>query len=347
MVKLNVSGATFGKAVVPIYRLVSMFSLYGILAGILWFGILFVFFFGSSSWVAPFAVNPSDVQVLAITAQVTNSQAAIDTLQLDAKSSTENLNFSKSQLKGLLALDKDLHSKVSQQTKEWVGAASNLSAYDVEAKDNIAMVQKDVAHNEEMKALIQNDLKAGLITKEDALSSFSYIDMLAINMTAAKVAENDIQDSIRQHKMSDLTSLTIEGQHVSLEFQISQLLTAIRTDEQHLLSDAQTIATIKRAADVAKQSPFYRAVTGENVKLGIVPYDPKNALKVGSPVYSCWLGISLCTQVGKVAAVYQNEQVFENPLTKVNTRGYVVQLDVTDEAMRSKSLIVSHKPLLF
>lgn len=335
------------KSVVPIYRIFSMFSLYGILAGIILYGALFAFFLGTNSWVAPFTVSPSDGQVLAITAQITSSQATMDTLQLDYKSSQENMAFNKSQLAGLYALGRQLRSKVMSQSSVWAATSENLAKFDQEAKDNIAIVQKDVGNGEEMRRLVKRDLAAGLITNEDALSTYSYIDMLAVNSTTAKVAESDLQDSIRQHKMDDISSLAVEGQKTALEFQISQLYSSVRQDQQHMISDLETLATIKRAVDTAKLSPYFKAVNAHNIQLGVMPYDPKSTVKSGTAVYNCLVGILICREVGQVVDVYPNELVFENPLSKTNTRGFVVQLKVTDEAMRTKALLVGRKPLLF
>lgn len=345
MIRLNVSGFSPRKAVVPLYRIFSMLSLYGILSGIIFFGVLFTFFLGSNSWVAPFVVSSSDVPVLQIVSQITASQATVDALQLDYKASSENLAFSKSQISGLFALNKQLHIKLGKQAGEWVEATQDLSKYDVEAKGNIDTVMKDVNNGEELRRLVKRDLTAGLITNEDALATYSSIDMLAINTTAAKVAENDLKDSIRQHKMDDITSLTVEGQRAALEFQIAQLYSAIRTDEQHMVSDLETIATIKSAVDTARLSPYYLAVS-KNAQLGVIPYD-KAALPNGSPVFSCKMYIVVCTQVGTVSQVYPNELVFENPLSKTNTRGFIVRLQITDDAMRSKALMVGRKPLFF
>lgn len=342
---LNVT--TIRKSVIGPYRIFSMIFLYGILFGIIFYGGLFAFFFSSTSWVAPFRVNPSDAPVLAITAQITSSQASINTLQLDIKSSQENAQFNKSQLASLFKLDKQLHSKVTDQKSVWSAASQDLTQFDSEAKKNIAVVTNDVSNGEEMRRLVKRDLDAGLITKEDALSTYSYIDMLAVNTTAAKIAENGLRDSIRQHKMEDITSLTVEGQHTALEFQINQIYSTIRTDEQHIVSDLETIATIQRAVDTAKQSPYFVAVSGKGVELAIAPYSPSSMPQAGAPVYSCYFGFIVCKRVGTIAATYPNELVFENPLTKTNTRGVIVQLAVTAEAMRTKALMIGHKPLFF
>jgi hypothetical protein len=221
-----------------------------------------------------------------------------------------------------------------------------LSKYDSEAKGNIDTVMADVNNGEELRRLVKRDLAAGLITNEDALATYSSIDMLKINTTAAKVAESDLKDSIRQHKMDDITSLAVEGQRAALDFQIAQLYSAIRTDEQHMASDLETMASIKSAVDTARTSPYFLALS-KNAKLGVVPYDPRKALPVGTAVFSCKLFIVYCRQVGQVTQVYQNELVFENPLTKTNTRGFIIQLQVDDESMRAKALMVGRKPLFF
>lgn len=346
MISINVTGS-LRKGVVPLYRIFSMLSLYGILSGIIFFGVLFVFFLGSNSWVAPFVVTPSDVPVLAIISQVTASQATIDALQLDYKAADENAQFDKSQLKQLFALNKELRTKLGKQSVEWAGATQDLNKYDTEAKGNIDTVMKDVNNGEELRRLVKRDLVAGLITNEDALATYSSIDMLAINTTAAKVAENDLKDSIRQHKMDDITSLTVEGQAAALEFQLAQLYSSIRTDEQHMAADLETIATIKRAVATARTSPYYLAVNDKAIQLGVVPYDANSALKTGEPIYNCKAFIVLCHQVGSVSAVYPNELVFENPLSKTNTRGFIIEMQIDNNAMRSKALMVGRKPLWF
>jgi hypothetical protein len=346
MISINVTGS-LRKGVVPLYRVFSMLALYGILSGIIFFGVLFVFFLGSNSWVSPFVISPSDVPVLSIISQITTSQATVDTLQLDYKASSENAEFSKAQVKQLFAFNKELRAKLGKQSAEWADATQDLSKYDTEAKTNIDTVMSDVNNGEELRRLVKRDLAAGLITNEDALATYSSIDMLKINTTAAKVAESDLKDSIRQHKMDDLTSLSVEGQAAALEFQLAQLYSAIKTDDQHMVSDLETIATINRAVKIAKQSPYYLAAQDAAVQLGVIPYDPKITLKTGEPVYNCALWIVDCRKVGTVFGVYPNELVFENPLTKTNTRGYIVQIQVTNEAMRSKALMVGRKPLWF
>lgn len=347
MIRINL-GPSIRKSVVPLYRIFSMVSLYGILLGILGYAVLFAFFIGATSWVAPFTVNPSDTQVLAITEQVVSSQTTITSLQLDYDASKENLRFSIDQLKGLEGLNRSINKKLTRQTAEWADASKDLVQYDVEAQKNVQDLSEDVNRNSKLRLAIDEDLAKGLITQNDALLAYTYIDSLAITSTTSKIAESDLLDSIRQHKMQDLTSITVQGQQTALSFQIAQLYSAMKVDEQRMSADLLGIATIQQAVKTATDSPFYEAVqSNSNIQLGVVPYDPKQTVKAGAPVYDCYLTIAVCHQVGTVQTTYPNELIFENPLSKTNTRGYVIKLRITGAAMRSKVLLVGRKPLLF
>jgi hypothetical protein len=318
------------------------------LLGIVGYATIVGYYIAGSSWAAPFTVNSSDTQVLAILSQITTSQATLAALQLDLSQTEENSKFSKSQLASLTKLERNFDSTTQDQREVWDKSARDLQQFDNEAQKSIAELQQDVKQNEELRVIIGKDLKAGLMTKADAATAISSIDNLANTTVSSQVAETTLVDNVRQHQMIDISSLSVEEQRAQVAFQIGQLESAIKVDNEHAATDQKMMSIINTAINTARLSPYYVAVNSPaTVQLAVVPYNGNNQFKAGEPVYECAFGMVICHYVGTVMTTYANEQVFENPLTKTNLRGYLLRLDVSAVATRSKSLIIGHKPLLF
>lgn len=338
----------FRKSVVPVYRTVSLISLYIILMGIVGYGVLVFFYLSNTSWIAPFTVNSSDTSVLAIMGQIVSSEAQLTALNLDKTQTEEAAKFNKTQIAALRKLLAKLDSITTDQERVWSQAAIKLQKFDAETNQNIARFSTDVDNGEKLREIVSKDLADGLMTKADAMNALASIDSMAGQTTAAKVAEETLLDDIRQHQMVDFSAVTVDAQRAQLIYQIDSLETAVQVGEAHIREDAALANTIDTAIATAKLSPFYAAINSpKTVQLAVVPYGGSKLFQAGEPVYECVLGLAICHRVGSVSAVYPNEQIFENPLTKTNMRGYLILLSVSDESARSKSLVVGHKPLFF
>lgn len=338
----------FRRSIVPLYRLIALISLYTILLAIVGYGCLVGFYFNSSQWIAPFTVNSSDSAVLTIMSQIVASQGALASLNLDAKQTAENTRFSRKQLRDLQTLDKKFGRTYSDQQKTGLASATDLQKFDRETQAGISVLTQDVSRGSELRLIIERDVATGLMTKADAIAAISNIDSLASQATSTKVAEKTLMDDIRSHQMVDFAALAVDAQRVQLGFQIGQLESTIQIDEAHAQTDATMTATIQEAIETARRSPYYVAMNSPTtVQLAVVPYNSSKMFQVHQPVYECMFGMVVCRYAGRVVAVYPNEQVFENPLSKMNTRGYLIQISVTPSSVRSKSLVVGRKPLFF
>jgi hypothetical protein len=336
------------KPVVPVYRVIALLFVYLAIFGIIGYGAIVGFYLQSSAWIAPFTVNSSDTQVLTIMSQIVASQSALGTLALDAKQTNESLIFSKQELHALRLLDDKFVRVYNDQQKTGAQSAADLQHFDVETQQGLTELQRDVRENVTLRALINRDLANGLITKADAAIAISNIDSLAVQTTSTKVAEKTLLDDIRQHLLIDFNALNVDAQRAQLIFQINQLDSTIRVDEEHARADAAMAETINNAIATAKLSPYYVAVNSpKTIQLAVVPYAGSKVFKAGQPVYECVFGVAVCHYAGKITAVYPNEQIFENPLSHLNVRGYLIQIEVLPESARSKSLVVGSKPFLF
>src|SRR5271170_5775436 len=158
----------FRRSVVPVYRTISLISLYIILSGIVGYGVLVGLYIGSANWAAPFAVNASDPTVLAILSQVTSSQATLTALHLDYNQTQENITFNQSQIIALTKLERSFDKTEGEQKAVWSQSAADLLKFDSETKQSITALQSDVAKNDELRTIINRDLASGMITKADA-----------------------------------------------------------------------------------------------------------------------------------------------------------------------------------
>ena len=337
------------KSVVPTYRTVAMLWVYGVIAAILLYGATVGYFLASGEWVTPFTVSGSDSQVLTITSQLVASQNALGAITIDEAQTREVISFSREQISSLMKL-RDSYNRTARDTKRvWESSAKNLSGFDIESQRDIETLQSDVSRNSELRSSIINDMQSNLITKSDAAIALANIDQLQSQTTTAKVNETNLLDTIRQHQMVDFGALAVAGNQAQLDYQLAQLQSAIQIGFTHLAQDALLKNQINLAIDTAKRSPYFAAVNSQtSIQLAVVPYVyHDDVVRPNAVLYDCYLSVVACRIAGKITAVYPNEVLFENPLTHMNARGYIVAISIDEKSLRSKSLSIGRKPFLF
>lgn len=340
--------ALLRKGVLPLYRLFSLVSLYTILLAILGYAAIFVFYAASSAWVVPFIASSSDNAVLSLDSQLTASHQALDVLTLNQEQAISVLATTRSQIAHLSSLDRELTRTIASQRTTWSDSASDLTALHTQKTADNAVLTEDAKRTKILKEIIEKNLAAGMITKGDAQAQIIQLDQFSTGTTDSKVAETLMMDTVRQHEMTDLSYLSVLGQKTQLEAQIAQLSTLLTTTEAQVRANKSTSETINTAISTAKSSPYFEVInSAKTLHLAIVPYSSRNKVKVGDPLYDCFLGMAICREAGHVLAVYTNEEVFEHPVLRINMRGYVVKIDADEKALRSKTLAVGAKPMLF
>jgi hypothetical protein len=334
------------RATLPVYRLFSLVTLYTVLLMIVGYALTLAFYISSGSWMVPFVAHNSDDKVLTLLAQVTNGQQTISTLSVANNSAQESLKFNRSQLGGLMKLEKQLDATINSQRTVWGVSGDSLSNTSEEKKQVNQALGQDASKSSDLRKIIEKDLAVGLITKGDAQQQINALDQFLNTTTDSKVNETLLSDSIRQHYMTDVSAVTILAQKAQLEVQIAQIASDIRTAEQQIAMNTLAMDSMRSTIQVAKQSPYYEAASTGKMLLAIVPYNDKNPTEVGAPVYTCFIGMAFCRRAGQITAVYKNEEMFEHPILRFNMRGYIVKIDVDDKSSKSTTLFL-RKPLLF
>jgi hypothetical protein len=337
------------KGVLSVYRVFSLVTLYSILFCILAYAGALLFYSASTSWIVPFMVTKSDISVLAIGGQLATSTQAVNALQLDYDKTVKTLIEAKAQEKSLGALNRQIDRTITAQKKVWAGPTVELKDYETQKKTNNAVLTQDTLTGKDLRRIIQKDLAEGIITKADAETELLQLDSFDNAATDSKIATTLLNDSVRQHQMVDISGLDVLAQKAQLEVLISQVRVVVETAEEELSLDRASIKVIDEVVKTATGSPFYSVIdAAKPVSLAIVPYNLDTPrLPQGAQVFDCFFGMVICRKAGTIKAVYTNEQLFEHPILHINMRGYIVAIDVDDDAAKSKTLIVGRKPFLF
>ena len=135
------------------------------------------------------------------------------------------------------------------------------------------------------------------------------------------------------------------AKQAELEGNIFQLLVQIKSGEEQLASDEASIEVLTNAIATAKTSPYFLA-TQTKQRFAFAEYGT-NHVKVGAPVYGCYLNMVFCHQVGVINRVFSDEVTDIHPVFKKPIRGVLLQLELTDlNAAKDYVLFLGNKPFL-
>ena len=335
------------KSFLFLYRVTAIFVLYGVLFGA--GGYLFMqgFYVVNHSWIAPSIISPSNDTILQMTAQMVRNKQMLETLTLDRNRLMESLESMKAQRLQLIRIDNDLCSALLRKSESDATSGGDLEELIQEKRQDISKTRPVMNEVAAVEDRIENDLKAGLITKGDAAVQRASLTQFVNLYTDNKVAEVLLRDHVRQKTTRDIDTLEIISKRAEIESQVVQEAINISIGEQQLASDQKQIEGLEKAIKQISQSPLYLATQADDdVKLAFVPYDNEVGVEAGAPVFDCYLNMIGCRQVGTIRCIFADEQKRTHPLFKTELRGFLVELDLTSrESAKSRTLFVGHKPL--
>lgn len=338
-----------GKFILTAYRWVGVSILYAVLFGVLAYIIILGFFCFNSTWAAPIIISPSNTQILTLTTTLVTSQESIDTFQLDIERQNTTILETKNQLGQLEELDRQLNLAISGQRKANNKNASALASLESNKRTDNEIGAYAVKVADETAIAIDKELRAGLITKSEASIAELNIAQANTALTDSRVSEIVLSDTVRQKRTQDVIVMQSLTQKAEVDSQIAQFKINLATGQAQINSDIIQINRLKHAQNTAKVTPYYLAsVASKGRSFAFVDYSNEAAVKLGAPVYDCYLQIVGCHQVGTVGQVFSDEEHAQHPMFKTDLRGSMILLNLTDEkAGKSKFIFVGGKPLGF
>lgn len=336
------------RFILATYRIFAIAALYAVLVGVFVYAFVMGFYAVNSTWAAPVILAATDEKSLDFREKLITSQQTIEDLRVDAKKMEAGLDEMRSHRAALVALEPAIQSAIRSERAHDRQDAPQLTSLDRQKLADNAQTRQVLAQLQDMKATIDKDLAAGLITKADAASQLAALNQTATSYTDSRIAEVLLTDTVVDKTTLGSTLDALEKE-AELRSEAAQLDVAIQVAEKELTEDNRQIARLHDAIVTAKQSPYYLSATGQQLlNFAFVPYDNQASATPGSPVYDCYLNMILCRKVGVVVQRFSGEEQILHPIFKNQVRGFLIQMNLShEESAKSKTVFLGSKPLLF
>jgi hypothetical protein len=337
------------KSVVTIYRIFAIVTLYVVLGGVLAYGFVMGFYALNTSWAAPVILSPVDDKSLDFTEKLVTSRQSLEELNVDKERLDESIDEMNKHKAALLSLEPELRAAILREKQHNQATGPELLALDKQKQSDNLKTQSVITQVKEVEATIDRDLAAGLITKGDAATQRAALNQAQSSYTDSKIGEVLLTDSILEKTTTDTKSLDVLDKQAELVSEIAQLDIAIGVAQKQAYEETKQIDRLKQALTTAKQTPYFLTASGDStVYFAFVPYDNRNNVSLGTPVYDCYLNMVVCEKVGTVKQIFAGEEHAIHPIFRTDMRGFLIQLQLDHaESAKSKTVFLNRKPLLF
>lgn len=337
------------------YRLVGFVFLTGLIISILWYGFTMLFFIGNSSWSVPMILSPNQEKVMAHLEHVLVFEHEVTKNRAELRSAEQVLRNKKSLLVDnqqlLERINQSMHYQSLQNSKE-SHAFKKLSEERTSTVNQLSLLNAGLLNEEE---LIEQELKLGLITKQEALLAHITRNKLASNLIDAKTRMYDLKKRAKDYAEAAKT-LNGSGNHlasmnkvikkVELEGHIAELKSDIFSLHISTKQLKNNIEKKLRVLRFMKNSPYILA-TKKETTVAFIPYANVHKVTIGSPVFSCHLDMLFCYKSGHISGIYTAEEYSKHPIFKSDVKGQFIAIHFNSAADAQKKLLFIHsKPLL-
>jgi hypothetical protein len=221
-------------------------------------------------------------------------------------------------------------------------------------KTNIIQSAQTLEMLKSLNAQIEDELKAGLITSDQAAQRRISTQSAANSYTDLNVSAVQMEIQVAQLKEYSLTlgganksllALAPSKQLMELAALRSQLKLQLDTSERNVEIVRKSAAADNVILQAAMDSPYYSALWAPTPVI-FIPYANLSYAEPGQIVYDCRLQIIICRQVGTIIKVYEAEEYAKHPLFKTDLKGKLATVIFTDkQAAKSTVLFLGSKPL--
>jgi hypothetical protein len=270
-----------------------------------------------------------------------------------AESTVKSVN---NQLENITILQEKLNLATKIEANQLSNTGKLIANVLVDKDRDIEETKRAVGDAKFLLTRLNQELEAGLITTDQAAQRRVSLQSALNNSTDAKSQQVLLQYQSRQltsgsktllgeaSSLSALTSIKLNSDLQATSEQLKIQLTTVKSTVDGLKS---TIAESQRILNVAKTTPYYRALRGE-VTVAFFTYGSYSNANVGDPIYDCVLTILICSKVGTISKMYDAEEYARHPFLKTDLKGKFAEIEFTKK-QASKSLVVfiGHSPLFF
>lgn len=345
------------KWIIATYRTTMIFVLFIVVAGVLSYLALLLFYATNRNWALPIVLSPTQEKVLSYQPQVASIQADILKNRVNLAIAQAKYDSTTIQIDNLNALIDRFDQASAHEAQRFEESHRSIEAVLKQKRVDQSETAQLAMQMKPLLASIHAELQAGLITKTEATNRRIAIQSMLNTLTDSRAAELDLSaqnqssidasQTLGKNGASSLTALQSVTSETQLKAILAQAVVDAETARLSVDQLQKTLDGANRVLAVAKQSPYYAALSGP-IAVSFMPYENIGHAVAGAPVFDCYLQVIACHQVGTVDRVYDAEEYGHAPLFKTDIKGKLIGLHLTNPgASESNIVFVGHKPLLF
>lgn len=343
------------NTVVAFYRSLAFVLLSLYLVAVIGYVALIGVYIASRSWAAPLTLSPSQERVLAFQPQVANLESNLLKQRVELQAAEAKLSTDIVQLDRVSEMLRLLDGAQKTESRQLARTNVSIGKLLKDKRANIAETEKTIADAKAMLKTVDDELAAGLITRDTAQGRRISLQAAINSATDARTAALALQEQARVARSG---SRTLAGKEATSLVALQSLQEALSLRALHAQLTVETetarltveqlktaIADGVRVLEVAKTSPYHLALR-QSVSVVFVPYDNLKNVVIGESIYDCYLHVIVCRKVGVVERLYEAEEYARHPLFKTDLKGRLVMVKFDlEKASQSQVVFIGGKPL--
>jgi len=353
----------FQKLFIHLYRGFAVVILGVVLLSAFSYFFLLIFFAANTTWGAPVILTKSSPRIAQMASQVLQAEQMVEKLNIEIKTSQEELLLMQRQYSEMDQLAQRFEASIEQQKKVDEGMSKQLSRLSNEKNNADDLMRRAVRENRALRQQLEKELKAGLLTREAAARTNAQLAATEASLQAA-LTGGRANTVTMQYQATNLGNevATLEGESSStkalenlarltqLRTEIGQIELKMNRAKRELVVKQQEMEKLQGLLKTLAHSPYHRAATSDHQShtFAFVPYDNQHLATPDTPVYACILKVVWCSQVGRIAAVTDDEERLRHPVFPSDVRGFLIDLNLDNvSSAKEKVLFFGNKPLFF
>ncbi|WP_226858289.1 hypothetical protein [Diaphorobacter aerolatus] len=316
-----------------------------------------ILYSANRTWVAPIILTKASPRVMATGAEAFRARQGLATLQIASESLRREIAVIDEQAIAVGNLMARYDLALREETVANAAFVKSISQLKSSKMADDYRASTILAASKATEQSIDQELAAGLITKEVAARARAQVVSMESNVTSAKLGTvalsqqiHDLNSGIDTMRGDAKSSKALESQSrvATLKQQLAALEIQRFRNNAELKNKNTEIQELQAIVDTVEATPYFRIAQDNELSalFAFVPYENESAVAMGKAIYSCWAKVVACARVGTVKWIGSDEEKGFHPIFQRDIRGFLIQLDLENpSAAKEQVLFLGSAPL--